>query len=74
MTNYQLIDEQIAQWLSAACMVIGDRFATVDELSAANAIRSLAVDLQELRKAEQDSEPVAFNSGLNNFVVTYDYY
>lgn len=60
MTNNQLKDEQIAQWLSAACMVIGDRFATVDELSAANAIRSLAVELKERRKAEQDSEPVAW--------------
>lgn len=61
MTNNQLTDEQIAQWLSVACMVIGDRFATVDELSAANAIRSLAVELQERRKAAMDNEPVAHN-------------
>ncbi|HFK4134887.1 TPA: hypothetical protein ACGZ6C_003820 [Klebsiella oxytoca] len=46
-------DEQIAQWLSDACMVIGDRFATVDELSAAKAIRALAVELQERRKFDQ---------------------
>ncbi|HDH0208754.1 Eaa1 [Klebsiella pneumoniae] len=58
MTNNQLTDEQIAQLLGDACMVIGDRFATVDELSAAKAIRALAVELQERRKA--DSEPVAF--------------
>lgn len=57
MTNNQLTDEQIAQLLGDACMVIGDRFATVDELSAAKAIRALAVELQERRKA--DSEPVA---------------
>lgn len=59
MTNNQLTDEQIAQWLGDACMVIGDRFATVDELSAAKAIRALAVEIQERRKAEMDSEPVA---------------
>ncbi|HGT2664459.1 TPA: hypothetical protein ACM2MD_000018 [Raoultella planticola] len=58
MTNNQLTDEQIAQLLGDACMVIGDRFATVDELSAAKAIRALAVELQERRKA--DSEPLAF--------------
>ncbi|HBM2922480.1 hypothetical protein [Klebsiella oxytoca] len=58
MTNNQLTDEQIAQLLGDACMVIGDRFATVDELSAAKAIRALAVELQERRKA--DSEPVAY--------------
>ncbi|EWF43688.1 hypothetical protein L396_07174 [Klebsiella pneumoniae BWH 15] len=57
MTNNQLTDEQIAQLLGDACMVIGDRFATVDELSAAKAIGALAVELQERRKA--DSEPVA---------------
>ncbi|WP_432648857.1 hypothetical protein [Klebsiella variicola] len=57
MTNNQLTDEQIAQLLGDACMVIGDRFATVDELSAAKAIRALAVELQERRKA--DSELVA---------------
>ncbi|MCE0162259.1 DUF550 domain-containing protein [Klebsiella variicola subsp. variicola] len=57
MTNNQLTDEQIAQLLGDACMVIGDRFATVDELSAAKAIRALAVELHERRKA--DSEPVA---------------
>ena len=57
MTNNQLTDEQIAQWLGDACMVIGDRFATVDELSAAKAIRALAVELQERRKAERDGEP-----------------
>lgn len=57
MTNNQLTDEQIAQLLGDACLVIGDRFATVDELSAAKAIRALAVELQERRKA--DSEPVA---------------
>ncbi|WP_256661753.1 hypothetical protein [Klebsiella grimontii] len=58
MTNNQLTDEQIAQLLGDACMVIGDRFATVDELSAAKAIRALAVELQERRKAAMDSEPV----------------
>lgn len=58
MINNQLTDEQIAQLLGDACMVIGDRFATVDELSAAKAIRALAVELQERRKA--DSEPVAW--------------
>lgn len=58
MTNNQLTDEQIAQLLGDACMVIGDRFATVDELSAAKAIRALVVELQERRKA--DSEPVAW--------------
>lgn len=57
MTNNQLTDEQIDQLLGDACMVIGDRFATVDELSAAKAIRALAVELQERRKA--DSELVA---------------
>lgn len=57
MTNNQFTDEQIAQWLGDACMVIGDRFATNDELSAAKAIRALAVELQERRKA--DSEPEA---------------
>lgn len=57
MTNNQLTDEQIAQLLGGACMVIGDRFATVDELNAAKAIRALAVELQERRKA--GSEPVA---------------
>ncbi|EPL6676711.1 TPA: hypothetical protein ACYU8P_000943 [Klebsiella pneumoniae] len=51
MTNNQLTDEQIAQLLGDACMMIGDRFATVDELSAAKAIRALAVELQERRKA-----------------------
>lgn len=60
MTNNQLTDEQIAQLLGHACMVIGDRFATVDELSAAKAIRALAVELQERRKAAMDSEPVAY--------------
>ncbi|CAH5079751.1 Eaa1 [Klebsiella oxytoca] len=60
MTNNQFTDEQIAQWLGDACMVIGDRFATVDELSAAKAIRALAVELQERRNAERDSEPVAW--------------
>ncbi|HFS5646411.1 hypothetical protein [Klebsiella pneumoniae] len=68
MTNNQLTDEQIAQWMSAACMVIGDRFATVDELSAANAIRSLAVELQERRKAAMDSEPVAHQPELANYL------
>ncbi len=66
MTNNQLKDEQIAQWLSTACMVIGDRFATVDELSAANAIRSLG-------KAEQGSEPVAWTwQHLDQWHVTND--
>lgn len=60
MTNNQFTDEQIAQWLGDACMVIGDRFATVDELSAAKAIRALAVELQERRNSEMDSEPVAW--------------
>lgn len=60
MTNNQLTDEQIAQLLGHACMVIGDRFATVDELSAAKAIRALAVELQERRKAAMDGEPVAY--------------
>lgn len=62
MTNNQLTDEQIAQLLGDACMVIGDRFATVDELSAAKAITALAVELQERRKA--DSEPVALQPEL----------
>ncbi|MEM0651874.1 hypothetical protein AAFL31_08615 [Klebsiella huaxiensis] len=57
MTNNQSTDEQIAQWLGDACVVIGDRFATADELNAAKTIRALAVELQERRKA--DSEPVA---------------
>ncbi|WP_367187605.1 hypothetical protein [Klebsiella variicola] len=56
MTNNQLTDEQIAQLLGDACMVIGDRFATVDELSAAKAIRALAVELQERRKPLQDKD------------------
>ncbi|WP_368755528.1 hypothetical protein [Klebsiella oxytoca] len=65
MTNNQLTDEQIAQLLGHACMVIGDRFATVDELSAAKAIRALAVELQERRKAAIDSEPVAYTDERN---------
>lgn len=69
MTNNKLKDEQIAQLLGFACMVIGDRFATVDELSAAKAIRALAVELQERRKA--DSEPVAW--GLFDFSNGYLY-
>ncbi|HFP7220407.1 hypothetical protein D3C80_125500 [compost metagenome] len=56
MTNNQLTDEQIAQLLGDACMVIGDRFATVDELSAAKAIRALAVELQERRKPLKDKD------------------
>ncbi|EPJ9743111.1 hypothetical protein LQE22_004288 [Klebsiella oxytoca] len=65
MTNNQLTDEQIAQLLGDACMVIGDRFATVDELTAAKAIRALAVELQERRKAEKNSEPVVFTDERN---------
>ncbi|HIE8865523.1 MULTISPECIES: hypothetical protein [Klebsiella] len=72
MTNNQLTDEQIAQLLGDACMVIGDRFATVDELSAAKAIRALAVELQERRKA--DREPVAevLSNRLGNDASTID--
>ncbi|SAP44325.1 Eaa1 [Klebsiella oxytoca] len=65
MTNNQLTDEQIAQLLGDACMVIGDRFATVDELTAAKAIRALAVELQERRKAEKNSEPVVLTDERN---------
>ena len=71
MNNNQLTDEKIAQWLGDACMVIGDRFSTGDELSAAKAIRALAVELQERRKAERDSEPVAWKIHTPETGVTY---